>query len=87
MVSIPLEVAMLLLVAGTILAYGIFCFGWPAKARHMFISQYDMTGPLKWYNPSTWLRTNITAGVFRIIGVLFIALGALLFWQWARYMR
>jgi uncharacterized protein YjeT (DUF2065 family) len=58
-----------------LLGYGIFFVIWPDKARRMYMAHFDPDSPLKWYNPRTYLRSELPAFVFRIAGIAFILFG------------
>jgi hypothetical protein len=75
-----LEKALAHLPALIMLGYGAFYAIWPERGRRMYMAHFDPDAPLKWYNPKTWLRSKPPTYLFRIVGVVFIVLGLLLFY-------
>lgn len=57
-----------------LLVYGLYMLVWPEKALELFMSQYDLTSPIKWHKPKTWLREKPPVIFFQMAGVLFIIL-------------
>jgi hypothetical protein len=63
-----------------LIGYGLFYVIWPGKARQQYMSHFDVASPIKWYKPNTYMRHELPAVAFRVVGVVFIVLSIFVFY-------
>jgi hypothetical protein len=65
---------MLQFVAAVLFSYGVFYIVWPETARQQYLKSFDVGVPTRWYNPSTYLKARPPRIVFRVLGIVFVAM-------------
>ena len=61
------------------IATGALCVISPEWVRKRYIKQFRMQSPLRWYEPTTYLRKPPPIMAFRVIGAMIILLGVMAF--------
>ena len=61
-------------IAVVLFGYGLFCIVWPESAQQQYLKSFDVGVQTTWYKPRTYLKSRPPRIVFRLVGIVLVAM-------------